>query len=166
MNTKTTSHHPFFGLLTFIALIFTLYILKSLIIPILYAIILAVMIFPVQRFLENRWRFNRLLATFCSLFIIFFITTLIATLVYYQLNSIKNNGEDYTKNITILYNDVTASLQETFNMDSSLFSSDLKVENLIKGNIDKIGQLITQSGSVISNLVLIPIYLFFFLYYR
>src|SRR5690606_18414730 len=168
MHTKTTSHHPFFGLLTFIALIFTLYILKSLIIPILYAIILAVMIFPVQRFLEHRWRFNRLFATLCSLFIIFFISVLIGTLVYFQLNSIKNNGEDYTKNISELYNDVTTSLQDTFNIDSSntLFSSDLKIENIIKGNFDKIGQLVTQSGSLISNIVLIPIYLFFFLYYR
>ena len=168
MNTKTTSHHPFFGLLTFIALIFTLYILKSLIIPILYAIILAVMIFPVQRFLEHRWRFNRLFATLCSLFIIFFISVLIGALVYFQLNSIKNNGEDYTKNISELYTDVTTSLQETFNIDSSntLFSSDLKIENIIKGNFDKIGQLVTQSGSLISNIVLIPIYLFFFLYYR
>src|SRR5690606_12056893 len=119
MNTKTTNnHHPYFGLLTFIALIFTLYILKSLIIPILYAIILAVMIFPVQRFLEHRWRFSRLIATLCSLFIIFFIMVLIATLVYYQLNSIKNNGEDYTKNISELYNNVTTSFQERFNMDS------------------------------------------------
>lgn len=169
MNTKTTNHHhPLFGFLTFIALIFTLYILKSLIIPILFAIILAVMIFPVQRFLERKWRFNRLLATFCSLFIIFFITVLVAALVYFQLNSIKNNGEDYTKNITELYNNATSSIQKTFNMDSSnsLLSSDLKIENIIKDNFDKIGQLLTQSGSLLSNLVLIPIYLFFFLYYR
>src|SRR5690606_2144614 len=133
MHTKTTSHHPFFGLLTFIALIFTLYILKSLIIPILYAIILAVMIFPVQRFLEHKWRFNRLLATLCSLFIIFFVTVLIAALIYFQLNSIKNNGEDYTKNISELFNDVKESLQTTFNIDSSnsILSSDLKIENII-----------------------------------
>lgn len=166
MNARTT-HHPLFGLLTFIALIFTLFILKSLIIPILYAIILAVMIFPVQSFLENRWRFNRLLATFCSLFIIFFITVLLALLIYFQLNSIANNGEDYTKNIIELYQNISASLQDSFNLDSNaLFSSELKIENLIKSNFDKIGQLITQSGSLIGNMVLIPIYLFFFLYYR
>src|SRR5690606_5213186 len=47
-----------------------------------------------------------------------------------------------------------------------LFSADLKIENIIKDTIDKIGQLLTQSGSLISNLVLIPIYLFFFFYYR
>jgi predicted PurR-regulated permease PerM len=167
MNNKSTTDHPFFGFFTLIALIFTLYILKSLIIPILYAIILAVMVFPIQHFLENRWRFTRLLATFCSLFIVFLVTALIGTLVYFQLNSIKNNGEDYTKNIIELYNNASSSIQKRFNMDSdALFSADLKIENIIKDNFDKIGQLLTQSGSLISNLVLIPIYLFFFLYYR
>ncbi|WP_157805324.1 AI-2E family transporter [Confluentibacter citreus] len=168
MNEKNTNYHPIFGLLTIVTIVFILYILKSLLIPILYAIILAVMIFPVQRFLEHKWRFNRLFATLCSLLIIFFITALIGALIYFQLNSISNNGEDYTKNISKLYNDATASIQKMLNMNSSntLFSSDLKIENILKNNFDKIGEFLTQSGSLISNLVLIPIYLFFFLYYR
>jgi len=168
MNTKTRNHHPIFCFLTIITLVFTLYILKSLLIPILYAIILAVMIFPIQKFLEHKLRFSRLLAALCSIFIIFFVTALIAALVYFQLNSISKNGEDYTKNISELINNVTEYLQNTFNITSSnsLLSSDLKFENIVKNNFDKIGSLITESGSLISNLVLIPIYLFFFLYYR
>jgi predicted PurR-regulated permease PerM len=52
------------------------------------------------------------------------------------------------------------------NRRNTLFSRDLKIENILKGNFDKIGEFLTQSGSLLSNLVLIPIYLFFFLYYR
>ncbi|WP_111309111.1 AI-2E family transporter [Confluentibacter sediminis] len=168
MNTKTTNYHPIFGILTFISIVFILYILKPIIMPILYAIILAVMIYPIQRFLEHKWRCNRLFATLCSLLIIFLFTSLIVTIVYFQLNSISNNGEDYTKNLSELYYNSIESVQKTFNMNSrnSLFSRDLKIENLLKGNFDKIGEFITQSGSLISTLVLIPIYLFFFLYYR
>lgn len=168
MNTKNTNYHPLFGLLTIITIVFILYILKSLIIPILYAIILAVMIYPIQAFLEYKWRFNRLFATICSLLIIFFVTVLIVTLIYFQLNSISNNGEDYAKNISEVYYNFIEFFQKTFNMNNSdtLFSRDLKIENILKGNFDKIGEFITQSGSLISNLVLIPIYLFFFLYYR
>ncbi|PKQ46104.1 AI-2E family transporter [Confluentibacter flavum] len=168
MNPKNTNYHPLFGLLTLITIVFVLYILKPLIMPILYAIILAVMIYPVQGFLEHKWRFHRLFATICSLLIIFFATTLIGTLIYFQLNSISNNGEDYTKNISEIYYNFIEFLQRTFNMNSRdpLFSRDLKIENVLKGNFDKIGEFITQSGSLISNLVLIPIYLFFFLYYR
>ena len=168
MNAKTTNNHPIFGILTIITLVFILYILKSLIIPILYAIILAVMVFPVQKFLEHKWRFHRLLATFCSILIIFFVMALIAFLVYFQLNSISNNGEDYSKNISELFNNASDYLQQTFNINpnDSLLSSDLKIENIIKNNFDRIGSLLTESGSLISNIVLIPIYLFFFLYYR
>lgn len=168
MNRSTTNNHPIFGLLTLITIIFILYILKPLIMPILYAIILAVMIYPVQRFLEHRWRFNRLFATICSLLIIFSVMALIITIVYFQLNSISNNGQDYSKNISELYYDFIEYLQKTFNMNrrNTLFSRDLKIENILKGNFDKVGEFLTQSGSLLSNLVLIPIYLFFFLYYR
>lgn len=137
--------------------------------PILYAIILAVMIFPVQRFFEKKWKCNRLFATLSSLSIILVILSIIVTVVYFQLNSLNNNGEDYSEKISDLYYNVIELFQNTFNMNkrNSLFSrDDLKFENILKGNFDKIGAFISQSGTILSNLVLVPIYLFFFLYYR
>lgn len=137
--------------------------------PILYAIILAVMIFPVQRFFEKKWKCNRLFATLSSLSIILVILSIIVTVVYFQLNSLNNNGEDYSEKISDLYYNVIELFQNTFNMNKriSLFSrDDLKFENILKGNFDKIGVFISQSGTILSNLVLVPIYLFFFLYYR
>lgn len=136
--------------------------------PVLYAIILAVMIFPIQNFLEKKWRFSRLCATLCSLGIIFLISAILLTLIYLQLNSISNSGEDYSQKISNLYYSMIESVQNAFNMNSSnsLFSRDLDIGNLLKGNFDKIGSFLTESGALISNLVLVPIYLFFFLYYR
>lgn len=137
--------------------------------PILYAIILAVTIFPVQRFFEKKWKCNRLFATLSSLSIIFIIISIIAVVVYFQLNSLSHNGEDYSKKISNLYYNVIELFQNTFNMNkrNSMFSRDeLKFENILKGNFDKIGAFISQSGTILSNLVLVPIYLFFFLYYR
>ena len=45
--------------------------------PILYAIILAIMIFPVQNFLEKKWKCNRLIASLCSITIIFSVISLL-----------------------------------------------------------------------------------------
>ena len=53
MNTKTSNYNAAFSLLSLIAIVFVLYILKPLIMPILYASILAIMIFPIQKFLEK-----------------------------------------------------------------------------------------------------------------
>ncbi|MBU3821808.1 AI-2E family transporter [Flavobacteriaceae bacterium XHP0103] len=168
MNTIPSIQKTALGLISFIAIVFILYILKPLIIPVLYAIILAVMVFPVQNFLEKKWRFGRLCATLCSLSIIFLITAILLTLIYLQLNSISNSGEDYSQKISNLYYSMIESVQNAFNMNNSnsLFSRDLDIGSILKGNFDKIGSFLTQSGALISNLVLVPIYLFFFLYYR
>lgn len=168
MGTVTKNNNIAFGLISFIAIVFILYILKPLIMPILYAIILAVMVYPAQQFFEKKWRCNRLLATLSSLIIVFFITGLLLTIIYFQLNSLGDNGADYTEKISELYYSSLEYFQKTFNMDkrNSLFSRDLKIESIVKGNFEKVGEFISQSGSVLSNLVLIPIYLFFFLYYR
>ena len=168
MNTKVTRLKSTLGLISFTAIVFILYILKPLIMPILYAVILAVLIFPIQIFFEQQWRCNRLFATLSSLTIVFVITVAIITIVYFQLNSLSNNGEDYAKKIADLYYSLVETAQKTFNMNrrNTLFSRDLKLENVFRGNFDKISDFITQSGAILSNLVLVPIYLFFFLYYR
>ena len=103
MNTKTSNYNTAFGLVSFIAIVFILYILKPIIMPILYATILAIMIFPVQNFLEKKWRCNRLLATLCSLTIIFFVTAMLGILIYSRLNVLINNGENYIAKLTTLY---------------------------------------------------------------
>lgn len=84
--------------------------------------------------------------------------------VYLQLQSLSNNGEDYTEKITELYHSSLEAMQQVFNLNKS--DTGLKVESLIKGNFDKLGEFMSQSGSTLSDLIHIPIYMFFFLYYR
>ncbi|MFH4964919.1 AI-2E family transporter [Gaetbulibacter sp. M235] len=168
MNSKNQITHSAFSLLSLIAVVFILFILKPLIMPILYASILAIMIFPVQMFLEKKLRCNRLFASLFSITIIFCVTALLGIMVYFQLNSLINNSEIYIAKLTTLYYNFIEFTYNTLgiNKGSSLFTKDLRIESLLKGRFDKIGEFIYQSGSLFSYFVLIPIYLFFFLYYR
>ncbi|WP_339917405.1 AI-2E family transporter [Yeosuana marina] len=168
MNVKNHITHSAFSLLSFIAVVFILYILKSLIIPILYASILAIMIFPIQKFLEKRWGCNRLFASLCSITIIFCVTALLVAIVYFRLNALINNSDIYIAKLTTLYYNFIEFTYDTFGISrrSSLFTKDLRLESLLKGRFDEIGGFIYQSGFIFSYFVLIPIYLFFFLYYR
>lgn len=136
--------------------------------PIIYAVILAIMIFPVQNFIEKKWKFNRLFASLCSIAIIFSVTTLLVILIYSRLYDVITNGEDYLKKLTTLYYNFINFTYDTLGISrgSSLFSKDLRIETLLKGHFEKIGELLYQSGFIFSYIVLIPIYLFFFLYYR
>ncbi|MFG6686315.1 AI-2E family transporter [Mariniflexile sp. HNIBRBA6329] len=168
MNAKNHVSHSAFSLLSLIAVVFVLYILKPFIVPILFAIILSVMIFPIQRFLEKRWRCNRLFATVTSLITLFILTALLFFLISTRLMYFMDNSEIYSQKLGELFHKSVNSLEHTFNIGNNrLFSEqEFKAENIIKDNLDKIGLLLTESSSLLSDLVLIPIYIFFFLYYR
>ena len=168
MDSKNKINHSALNLLAFISIVFILYILKPIIMPILYAIILAIMIFPVQNFIEKKWKCNRLFASLCSITIILSITTLLVVLIYSRLYAVITNGEDYMAKLTTLYYNFINFTYDTFGISrrSSLFSKDLRIESLLKGRFEKIGELLYQSGFIFTYIVLIPIYLFFFLYYR
>ena len=168
MNTKNHISPNAFSLLSLIAIVFVLYILKPLIMPILYASILAIMIFPVQKFFEKKWRCHRLFASLFSITIIFCVTALLGIIIYFRLNALINNSEIYIAKLTTLYYNFIEYTYDIFGISrrSSLFTKDLRIESLLKGRFDEIGGFIYQSGFLFSYFVLIPIYLFFFLYYR
>lgn len=168
MNTKNYVSHTAFTLLSIIAVVFILYVLKPFIVPILFAVILSVMIFPIQSFLERRWRFNRLFATLTSLFILLILTSLLFYAITTRLIYFLDNSEIYSKKLGELFHSSISRLEQTFDMGSNrlLSQGDFKAENIIKDNLNSIGHLLSGSGSLISDLVLIPIYIFFFLYYR
>ncbi len=168
MNSKTHINHIALNLLAFIAIVFILYLLKPIIMPILYAIILAIMIFPVQNFIEKKWKCSRLFASLSSIIIIFSVISLLVVLIYSRLYAVITNGEDYIAKLTTLYYNFINFTYDTLGISrkSSLFSKDLRVESLLKGRFEKIMELLYQSGFILTYIVLIPIYLFFFLYYR
>ena len=168
MAYKSTLSNQVLILIAFIAIIFILYVLKPLMMPIMFAIILGVMIFPVQRFFEKKWRCNRLFATLFSIGIIFSITALILFIIFIQLQGFAENSEDYSVKITTIYQKIANYLGDAFNISNSrlIGNNALNFETLLKGNMDKVTVFISESGSLFSDFVLIPIYLFFFLYYR
>lgn len=138
MNSKTTNYNSALGLFSIIAIVFILYVLKPIIIPLFIAIILAIMIFPVQNFLEKKWRCNPLWASLCSITIIFFITALLGIIIYSRLNALINNGENYIAKLTTLYYNFIEYAYDTFGISkkSSLFTKDLRIESLLKGRFD------------------------------
>lgn len=168
MDAKNHINHSALSLLSLIAVVFILYILKPFIVPILFAIILSVMIFPIQRFLEKKWRCNRLFATLTSLTTLFFLTALIFFLISTRLIYFMDNIEVYSQKLGKLFHKSVNSLEHTFNIGNNRLFADeeFKAENIIKANLDKIGVVLSESSSLLGDMVLMPIYVFFFLYYR
>lgn len=168
INTKISSSNITTSLVGFIAVVFILYVLKPLIMPLLLAAIFAVMIFPVQRFFEKKLRCNRLLATVVSITFIFGCSVLLLLFISSQLKMFLGNGGEYISKITEVFTNILSSIERILGMrrGSSVFDSDTNFTELLQGNFDKISTFIFESGAIFSDFLLIPIYLFFFLYYR
>ncbi|MEQ3656327.1 MAG: AI-2E family transporter [Dokdonia sp.] len=167
MTSKTSYTNTAQGVIAFIGIIFILYVLKPLIMPLFLAAILGVMVFPIQRFFERRLRCNRLFATLCSITLIFSTTVVLFFIIANQLQMFMNNGSEYISKISEAYGAIIANIEEAFDIrHTGLGGEQFNIGELIQGNFDKVSTVLVESSSFFSDLILIPIYLFFFLYYR
>lgn len=150
-----------------IAVVFILKVLQPLLVPIIFAVILSILVFPVVKFLEKKWRFNRVLSAVTVLMALAVVMGVIINVIFFGFKTFADKSDLYTVKLTEMYNNLLVYLTERFYVSpDDLQLSDIKFEELLKNNFSKIGTLLSQSGNFISDLVLMPIYIFFFLLYR
>ena len=168
MKTSIDISHRALNLLGFIAIIVILYFLKAYIVPIIIAVILSVLIFPLQLFIERRMKCSRLFATIVTMSFLLVTVGILLFLITYQLQTFVSNGENYTNRITEVYGNLANTIESAFGISKQelIPNNKFPIEGLVKGNFEKIGVFLSESGSVLSDMILIPIYCFFFLYYR
>jgi predicted PurR-regulated permease PerM len=145
--------------------VLALYYLKVVLVPLLFSIIFAVMIFPLCLRLE-KWGFSKGFAAFTS---IFFFTALMSILVYIlfvQLSIFTDHIPQISAKLNSIINELRDFAAHKLAMKRS------EVGNRIQTQIT---QLQNSSISAISwsslsflliNIFLIPLYIFFLIYYR
>ena len=168
LSTSNPTAQLTYNLISVIAIIFILYVMKPFLVPLLISIILSVMVFPVVHFLERKLRFNRV---FSALTVLFLLGIVIGTLIWLisgQISNFVSKSDLYTTKLTALYNDTLVYFESNFgvNRNQLMNQNEMKFETLIRNNFLKIGTFLSSSTGIISDLFLIPIYIFFFLLYR
>ncbi len=151
-----------------IGITFVLHTLKSLIIPLLLAVIFAILIFPIQIVIERKLKFNRLFATISSIFILFVVTLFLTITIIFQLQNLFDDTSLYVDKLSQIYENFIEGIEHTFHISKrySLLNQNFNFGAFLKRNFDQISSFALEWGTVLSNLILIPIYMFFFLYYR
>ncbi len=167
MMSKKTIAFNTNNFLFLILLVFVLHILKPLIVPLLFAILLSILIFPIVTFLEYKFRFNRAIAAICSILILLIIILLLFSFIGFQLSEVISKSELYAHKLEVMYNTYAKEFESTFNFSiSDLTHNSINIGKTLKDNFSNIMNFIGASGGFLSDLVLIPIYMFFFLFYR
>ena len=154
-------------LATLTIIVFILWALQSIVIPLLFSIILAVLVFPMANWME-KFKINRIFSTTLSLVIATIVILLISYVIVIQAIEIADDASNITNKLKILYHDVLNWVSSTLNISQTELLDSIIHE--LKEAISTIGSytvMFFQSFSeILSISILIPIFSFFFLFYR
>jgi predicted PurR-regulated permease PerM len=149
------------------AFIFVLYIGQHIIVPIIYATIVAILLNPFVNFLENR-KINRILAISLAVLFVFFITACFIYFLYFQVSMIADTYPQLKAKTGIAINQLVHWTSEHFNFkvkDIELWISN--TEDLIfKDSGQMLGRTLISITNTLVVLFLLPVYLFMILYYK
>lgn len=172
MSTDKELKLPFYAkatifLIGLFALLTMLYIAQGIIVPFVFAIIIAIVLHPVVNFFVRR-KINRVLAIAITLFLSFLVIAAFGALLFSQASRF---GEAWP----ILVDKFTGVLNQTITKASVYF--DINPQNihdwitktkseLINTSSAAIGHTLVSVGSKVVILFLIPVYIFMLLFYQ
>jgi predicted PurR-regulated permease PerM len=161
-------NHIALDLLGFVLIVLIAYLLQDFIIPLFFAIILSVLIYPIVQFFESRLCFNRIISITIAITIFSAIIFLVFVLIGMQFEEIMNKSGKYFIQIKQKMIPIFAQMEHDLGVTSKdiVGNNKLEVKEIVKQNSSKIIPFLTKSGGVLSDFILSPLYMFLFLLYR
>lgn len=132
--------------------------------PVILAFIFAVLIRPIDSFLQVKWHFPKILSVALTVTIALLFFSGVLFLVAIELKDFFDDLPKVEKNMTKVMHDIGNWINQTFGV-SNFQQEKLVKENLKPGNFLSMESFGSLTG-VLMYFVLIPLYLFLFLFYR
>ncbi len=153
--------------LLIVVIIFGLYILKDVLIPLLISGLIAILVLPIVSFLESK-KFPRVLAITLTILLVFTILTLVIILFVNQIASLDNvwplmidKGEEWIKLGRIF---ITENLH--VQQAEQLTEGKKYLSELLKNSSSFFSNALSTTTGFLANFSLIPLYIFLMLLYR
>lgn len=154
------------GLITIILLVFIASQLKIVIVPLLFSLIFAVMLYPFCRTLEYIGM-SKGIAAFTAVFITSILLGLAMYFVYNQVMQFTEQGPQFMAKISELYDKLQAFIADLFGVRRSSQSHLQQVLAKFANNTELlVSGVIAFLSGFITDVTLIPLYVFFLLYFR
>ena len=150
-----------------IALFGVLYIAKSIVAPLIFAIIIAILLNPIVNFFV-RIRINRVIAILIALTITFIVIVAFGALFISQAIRFSDSWPILVDKFTVLLNDAISWAAGNFDINPvKIHEWIVKTkEELISSSGAAIGQTLSSIGSGLLILLLVPVYIFMILFYQ
>lgn len=156
-----------FALISITILVYWLVVLQDILVPIFISVILSMAIFPMANWLEKKG-LGRVFSVTLTMLL---FTTIMMGVIWLASTQIADFGEmlpQLEKRFTLWFNQIQRWAESIFHIGKKTQLARLRQYGT--GFLSTGGSIFTTAlsttGSVLGNLSLIPIYMFFFLYYR
>ncbi|PJJ08989.1 putative PurR-regulated permease PerM [Flavobacterium sp. 1] len=168
MSETTKKNHIALDLLAFVLLSFIAYILQDFLIPLLFAIILSVLIYPIVHYFESKLYFNRIVSITIAITFFVIMAFAVFTLMGFQFQEIVGKSDTYYEQIEKKINPILVQTEKSTGIDRKdvLNDEQLEIKEIAKQNSTGIMDFIATSGSILGDFILTPLYMFLFLLYR
>ncbi len=156
-----------FALISVTILVYWLVVLQDILVPVLIAIILSMAIFPVANWLENKG-LGRVWAVTITLIL---FTAVAVGIIWLASTQVSNFGEmipQLQAKIMNWFNQIQRWGESTFHVERKAQIAQLRKygTGMLSSGGTLFSTALATTGNLLGNLSLIPIYMFFFLYYR
>ncbi|WP_291860135.1 AI-2E family transporter [Marinilabilia sp.] len=152
-------------ILGLVAFVFTLYIAQGIIIPLVFATILAIVLHPAVN-LIIRLKVHRVVAIAIVMLLTFSVIALFGTLMYSQASRFTESFPKLVDKFTQIINQLIFWTSGYFEISANEITQWItNTKNELIGG-DEIGQTIVGVGSILAFLFLIPVYVFMILFYQ
>ena len=163
---------PFYARFSLILLItwllfYGIYIGQDILLPLGFAFLIAVLLRPIEKFF-TRLKIPRILSILITLLITFIFIFALLTFLSYQIGSLANDIPAIEKNLSQFFEKSQIWISETFHFSKQ--QQQQVIEQARSDNMNNAKAIATGTlgflTASLATLLLIPIYVFLFLYYR
>lgn len=150
-----------------VLMVVTLYYLKVVLVPLLFSIIFAVMLFPFSLRLE-KWGVAKGLAAFITVFITTVLLGFLVYLIFTQLSTFFGQMPQLSGKLNDIVDTIRDFLAAQFGVQKSVMADNIQHQITQAQGYSQVllSNMIASLPTFLINVFLIPLYVFFLIYYR
>ena len=154
-------------MITLVLIVMSMFYLKVVLVPLLFSIIFAVMLFPLCIRLE-KWGASRGVAAFTAVFLTTAFLSFIFYILFTQVINFASQIPQITDHLSKMTNDLRDFMAKRFSMNKAVVGNKIQeqLSTLQNTGGDMLVNSVTKISALLINIFLIPLYIFFLLYYR
>lgn len=155
-------------LISLIALFYIAILGKSILVPLLFGLLFAVLLLPLAGFLENKLRFPRSMASLVSVLLLVCSLAALLYLVGSQISNLADDWPQFKQQVLSSVNSLQQWISTKFHIriKQQMTYVNTATSKLLETGSSVIGDVVVSFSSLVLTLVFILIDTFFLLYYR